>query len=205
MMPPRAPIIADIGRGLPKASETIDIKLSDIRSFHPESYQAKFVQAILKCVRYRNYNLPTGGGFFLAEVEWAYQVARVTKKPVLVIAPVLIHSYFADYGAAFPTSPDEVIEGINVINYEQLHKFQPETFIGVVSDITNLIRNYTTDKKKATLFPFLLMPTYHYLRAGGTSMGMVLLEKWAQHTYPVDSYNAWLLRNAYTPKKGDFE
>jgi hypothetical protein len=55
----------------------------------------------------------------------------------------------------FPKSVDEVISGINVINYESLHKFDPEQFTSIALSIQHLIRENSLPNKTLKIINFL--------------------------------------------------
>jgi hypothetical protein len=150
------------------APDHITIDLLEIKSLDIKC-MATYVQKALAIGRFQDYRLQPGSGRHQMEVEWAYQVVRATGKPVLIIAPLVIQGYVGEVAKkaainiAFPKTPEEVIEGINVINYEKLHKFDPSVFIGVAADVTGLLSLTVVKSKKVKLFPFLKLPTYHML------------------------------------------
>ncbi|MFA5037367.1 MAG: hypothetical protein WC479_09360 [Candidatus Izemoplasmatales bacterium] len=162
------------------APDRIEIEVSDIKSLSIE-YLARYVRKALHIGRFQDFRLQPGSGRHQMEVEWAYQVHRVTGKPVLIIAPLVIQHFVkkiaddAGIEVAFPKIHEELIDGINIINYEKLKKFDPSTFIGVASDVTGLLSMSVKKSKAGKLFPFLTKPTYHMLTATGHSHAIKIL------------------------------
>jgi len=83
------------------------------------------------------------------QLEWANQVHRHTEKAVLILAPLAVSKQTKREGEKFGIavtvceSQDDVINGINITNYEKLHKFDPGTFAGIVLDESSILKSYT--------------------------------------------------------------
>lgn len=83
------------------------------------------------------------------QLEWANQVYRHTGKPVLILAPLAVSKQTKREGEKFGItvqiceSQEDVINGINITNYEKLHKFDPGSFIGIVLDESSILKSYT--------------------------------------------------------------
>jgi hypothetical protein len=83
------------------------------------------------------------------QLEWAKHVNLYTKKPVLILAPLAVSKQTEKEGIKFEIkvniceSKDDVINGINITNYEKLHKFDCSVFSGVVLDESSILKSYT--------------------------------------------------------------
>lgn len=93
--------------------------------------------------------LDTGLGKSLCSFAWASNVARETRKPILMLAPLGViaqHQAEAEkfgYSAKICRERDHVWPGLNLINYERLGKFSPETFGGIILDESSIIKNFS--------------------------------------------------------------
>jgi DNA modification methylase len=93
------------------------------------------------------------------QLEWARHVHRQTGGNVLIIAPLAVAQQTATEGAKFGVEvticreASEIQPGINVTNYEMLHKFSPEAFVGLVLDESSILKAYGgTYRKQLTEF-----------------------------------------------------
>ena len=83
------------------------------------------------------------------QLEWAKQIQEKTKSPVLILAPLAVSKQTKREGKKFGIpvtvceSQDDVINGINITNYEKLHKFDASAFSGVVLDESSILKSYT--------------------------------------------------------------
>lgn len=90
-----------------------------------------------------------GLGKTLQQLEWARQVARLDKGPVLVLAPLSVADQTEEEASKFWIKAkhirdrSEVIEGINITNYDRLELFQDVKFAGVVLDESSILKNFT--------------------------------------------------------------
>lgn len=97
-----------------------------------------------------------GLGKTLQQLEWARLVHQHCGQPVVVHCPVGVRSqtkreaekFGIDSPVTVADSQDEVINGINLINYEKLHKFDPATFCGVVLDESSILKSFTGTTKQ---------------------------------------------------------
>ena len=91
----------------------------------------------------------TGLGKTLMQLEWARIVHEHENKPVLILAPLAVASQTVKEGVKFGIdvtlcrSHQDVTEGINITNYDMLHKFEPEQFCGVVLDESSILKSFT--------------------------------------------------------------
>ena len=91
-----------------------------------------------------------GLGKTLQQLEWANWVFKHTKKPVLILAPLSVVLQTIEEGNKFNikvnlcSSKDDVKKGINISNYEKIHKFDCLVFSGVVLDESSCLKSYTS-------------------------------------------------------------
>ncbi len=83
------------------------------------------------------------------QLEWAHQVYLHTGKPILILAPLAVSKQTKREGEKFGISlsicesQEDVSPGINITNYEKLHKFDPSGFSGIVLDESSILKSYT--------------------------------------------------------------
>lgn len=83
------------------------------------------------------------------QLEWANQVFKHTGQAVLILAPLAVSKQTKREGEKFGItvqiceSQEDVINGINITNYEKLHKFDPGSFAGIVLDESSILKSYT--------------------------------------------------------------
>ena len=112
-----------------------------------------------------------GLGKTLQELEWAKQVREFTKKPVLILAPLAVsiqHALEAEkfgYEVNMCATDSDVRDGVNITNYEKLHKFNPEQFTGVVLDESGILKNYDGKTRNMIVSSFSKTP----FRLAGTA------------------------------------
>jgi hypothetical protein len=91
----------------------------------------------------------TGLGKTLIELSWANQVNKHTNGDVLILAPLAVSEQTVREGEKFGIevnlcrSQTDVKPGINITNYEMLHKFDVSKFIGVVLDESSILKAMT--------------------------------------------------------------
>jgi hypothetical protein len=93
-----------------------------------------------------------GLGKTLQELVWAENVARKTNRPVLLLTPLSVASQTIREGEKFGIeahrTTGEVHKGINVTNYEKLHRFNPNDFGGVVCDESSILKSFDGETRK---------------------------------------------------------
>lgn len=112
----------------------------------------------------------TGLGKSRMQLAWADAVHKHTGKPILILAPLAVAAQTAAEGASIGIEVkvcrdgSEVVNGINITNYDRLHRFDPSVFAGIVLDESSIIKHsdaktfrILTDAFKAT--PFRLCAT----------------------------------------------
>lgn len=103
------------------------------------------------------------------QLVWADQVLRKTGKRVLVATPLAVSSQTIreseKFGIESEKSQDgKYAAGIVVTNYERLHYFNPDDFIGMVCDEASILKAYSgSTRKRITRFmskmPYRLLCT----------------------------------------------
>lgn len=90
----------------------------------------------------------TGLGKTPMQLEWARQVCNHTGGDVLILAPLAVASQTVREGEKFGIkvkqcrSQADVESGINIANYEILHKFDPSHFVGIVLDESSILKSF---------------------------------------------------------------
>lgn len=114
----------------------------------------------------------TGLGKTLQQLAWANQVCRSTSlgrvsfdaRNVLILAPLAVARQTAEQGERFGVpvticrEAGDVRHGINITNYDRLHKFDPSDFGGVALDESSIIKHHTAKTLKALLDAFRETP-----------------------------------------------
>lgn len=88
-----------------------------------------------------------GLGKTLMQLVWAENVVRRTNKPVLVLTPLAVSAQTVveaeKFGIPAVRSYDgKTRPGINVVNYERLHYFNPDDFAGCVCDESSILKSF---------------------------------------------------------------
>jgi superfamily II DNA or RNA helicase len=87
----------------------------------------------------------TGLGKTRMQLAWAQRIPG----SVLILAPLAVAQQTAAEGASIGINVNvcreqsDVIDGINITNYDRVHKFDPSAFSGVVLDESSIIKNFT--------------------------------------------------------------
>lgn len=100
----------------------------------------------------------TGTGKSLMQLAWADAIVRRTNKPVLVTTPLAVSSQTIEEGHKFGieskrTKDGTIHPGINITNYESLHHFNANDFVGMVCDESAILKSFDgTYRKMITEF-----------------------------------------------------
>lgn len=91
-----------------------------------------------------------GSGKTPQQLEWSEQVYRKTKQSVLIVAPLSVayqtsHKEADKFGYKVNQVKydSEIKEGINITNYENFSKFNPNRFSGIVLDESSILKSFT--------------------------------------------------------------
>lgn len=88
-----------------------------------------------------------GLGKTLQELVWAENVVRHTNGRVLILTPLAVGQQFAMEAERFGiearrSRAGELHPGINITNYERLHLYNRDDFVGVVCDESSILKNF---------------------------------------------------------------
>lgn len=114
----------------------------------------------------------TGLGKMLIELAWADVVNKHTGMPVMIHTPLAMAAQIAAEGRKFGIEAtvvreaNEVTHGINITNYDRLHKFDTSIFGGIVLDESGCIKHH--DAKTFRLLTDAYMHTPFKLPATAT-------------------------------------
>lgn len=94
------------------------------------------------------------------QLEWARQVCAYTGGNVLILAPLAVSWQTFREGEKFGIgvtvcrSQEDVLPGVNITNYESLHKFNCKSFAGVVLDESSILKSYMGKVKNQIIQEF---------------------------------------------------
>lgn len=106
----------------------------------------------------------TGLGKSRMQIAWADEVHQQTGGDVLILAPLAVAQQTVAEAAALGVSITHAREdvdirpGLNITNYDRLHRFDSERFAGVVLDESSIIKHHTSKTLKALLDAFNRTP-----------------------------------------------
>ena len=90
----------------------------------------------------------TGLGKSRMQLAWADAVHLATGRDVLILAPLAVAAQTVAEGAEIGVcvthcrESDDVLPGVNIINYDRLHKLDCSRFAGVVLDESSVIKHH---------------------------------------------------------------
>lgn len=102
----------------------------------------------------------TGLGKTRMQLAWADAVHRIAVHDVLILAPLAVAAQTVREGAEIGITVthcremDDVRPGINITNYDRLHKFDCSRFGAVVLDESSIIKHHTSKTLKTLLDAF---------------------------------------------------
>lgn len=105
-----------------------------------------------------------GLGKSLMALVWGQNVIKKTGKPILIITPLAVAAQFVREGEKFGIKVQHSRDGqhdgtgIVVTNYERLHYFNPEDFIGAVGDEAQAIKAFDGKRRKQVVRFFSKLP-----------------------------------------------
>lgn len=131
-----------------------DVNISDLNS-NLFDWQKRSVAWAVKRGRSALFE-ECGLGKTLQQLEWARLIFDKCRKPVVIHTPVGVRKqtkresekFAIACNVAIVDEPSEVIDGINLINYEKLHKFDPSVFGGVVLDESSILKGMNSTTRK---------------------------------------------------------
>ena len=161
------------------ATDYQDFIRSKVRSAKPKGFEvaASDLPPMLKpwqaeCVRWALHQgraalfEDTGLGKTFQQLAWADQVYRRDGRPVVIHTPVGIRAQTRREAEKFGIAslvavvdePSEIVAGINLINYEKLHKFDSSIWGGVVLDESQILKNFTGKTKQLLIDSYRSTP-----------------------------------------------
>lgn len=106
----------------------------------------------------------TGLGKSRMQVTWADQVRQATGRDVLILAPLAVAAQTVEEGERLGIrithcrEASDIQPGINITNYDRLHKFDCSRFGGVVLDESSIIKHHDTRTLALLLEAFAATP-----------------------------------------------
>lgn len=98
------------------------------------------------------------------QLEWSRLVYAETGNDILILAPLAVSRQTQREGVKFGIdvnickSQSDVLPGINITNYERLHKFDPLHFSGIVLDESSIIKNFSGKIRNQIIDSFIRTP-----------------------------------------------
>ncbi|MBW4460579.1 MAG: hypothetical protein KME47_10100 [Nodosilinea sp. WJT8-NPBG4] len=105
-----------------------------------------------------------GLGKSLQQLTWAHEVHKATNKPVIILAPLAVSHQTIREGIKFGIDvtlveqPKDVVNGINITNYEKVERFDLSDFVGIVLDESSILKNQTGKYRNALIDACKHMP-----------------------------------------------
>ena len=90
----------------------------------------------------------TGLGKTIQQLAWADAVAKHTHGKVLILAPLAVSKQTSKEAQKFGIlcnlceSDADVVNGINITNYEKIQHFNTDQFSGIVLDESSILKSY---------------------------------------------------------------
>lgn len=112
-------------------------------------YQKDLVYLALKKGKFALFSM-TGTGKTPMQGEWCYHVSKYTNKPTLILAPLSVVKQTINeiknilgYDVTLCECQEDIRAGINITNYDKLHKFDCSVFGGVALDESSILKAFT--------------------------------------------------------------
>lgn len=106
----------------------------------------------------------TGLGKTFIQCEWAKHITKHTQGEVLILAPLAVSNQTIKEALKIGItinpcrSQEDVKPGINIANYEIIHKFNPDKFIGIVLDESSILKSYDSKTRDILIKTFNKTP-----------------------------------------------
>lgn len=104
--------------------------------------------------------LDTGLGKTLCELEWSAHAANATNGHALILTPLAVahqirnEAHRFGYEACIVRDQSDVREGINIANYDILHKLDPQAFGAVALDESSILKSFTGKTSRSIIDAF---------------------------------------------------
>lgn len=98
-----------------------------------------------------------GLGKTFMQLEWANQIAKATKKPVLILAPLAVSGQTIEEGERFNIKVRKYLgnnDPIQISNYEQIENIDCSKFAGIVLDESSILKNFEGKTKQRIIESF---------------------------------------------------
>jgi hypothetical protein len=105
-----------------------------------------------------------GLGKTLMQLSWADEIHKRTGGKILILAPLAVAPQTKEEGEKFGISvnicesQDDVIDGINITNYEKIDKFIGSSFQAVVLDESSILKSFTSSTRNKLIDNFSKVP-----------------------------------------------
>lgn len=137
-----------------------DVQEKNLNS-HLFPFQKFITVRALKAGKYAVF-ADCGSGKTIIQIEWAHQVNKHTKRPVLILAPLAVSGQTIQEGKKFGIKvakySGKLKDGIQITNYEQLENIDCSIFSGIVLDESSILKNFEGATKKRIIDSFRLTP-----------------------------------------------
>lgn len=140
-------------------NKSVEISRDDLNKNLFE-YQKDLVYLALKKGKFALFAM-TGTGKTAMQCEWAKQVNIFTNEPVLILCPLSVANQtvneaktILDLDITLCECQEDVKNGVNITNYEKLHKFDLSVFGGVVLDESSILKGFTSATTQTILEVF---------------------------------------------------
>ncbi|MCF8009272.1 MAG: DEAD/DEAH box helicase [Halanaerobiales bacterium] len=103
----------------------------------------------------------TGLGKTFMQLEWAKHIYEKIGGDILILAPLAVAEQTVREGKKINVEvnnckqAEDVTNGINITNYEKLHKFNPDNFMAVVLDESSILKSYTSKTRNKIINSFV--------------------------------------------------
>lgn len=105
-----------------------------------------------------------GLGKTLMQLSWADEIHKHTGGKILILAPLAVAPQTKEEGEKFGISvnicesQNDVIDGINITNYEKIDKFTGNSFQAVVLDESSILKSFTSSTRNKLIDNFSKVP-----------------------------------------------
>ncbi|HEX7906251.1 MAG TPA: DNA methyltransferase [Chitinophagaceae bacterium] len=136
---------------------------------HPDmfEFQKYIVRRAIEAGRFAIF-ADCGLGKTFMQLEWANNVVKKTKKPVLILAPLAVGGQTIAEGKRFGIEVIKYVpemqqmhntpKGVYISNYEQLDNINTDDFAGVALDESSILKNFTGATKRLLIEAFAETP-----------------------------------------------
>ena len=152
-----------------------------------------------------------GLGKTFMELVWSENVHRKTNKPVINLAPLAVSYQTVKEGEKFGVEVKrshngKIKNGITITNYQQLHKFNPNDFSGIVCDESGILKSFDGKTRDLIInfmkkIPYRLLATataapndYHELGNSSEALGYLGFMDMLSRYFKNDQNNCALRR-----------